>query len=252
VSNRRSVLTGLGAGVAVAALERPARALDEGPGRAREIIAVLGTGHFGGAIGKRLGSLGYSVLYGSRTPDSPGVKALVRESGRRASAASARDAASRGRIVVFAVPWTAVKEMLPGLGDLSGKLLIDPMIANPRAVDKLPFPPDPSTSAAERLQAWVPGAHVVSAFSTIWYKDLADPTRCGGPVSIPIAGDDRGANERVARLTSELALDPVIIGNLPAARYIESLLWMEVACNSSIYNRGTKKLYEIYMRRVPL
>lgn len=252
MSNRRSVLTGLGAAVAVSAFETPARAQDDGFHRKQEVIAVLGTGHFGGALGKRVAALGHRVVYGSRTPESARVKALVQESGPRAFAASQHDAAAHGSIVVFAVPWTSVKEMLPSLGNLSGKLIIDPMIANPRVVNKLPFPPDPTTSAAEQLQASAPGTHVVSAFSTIWYGDLANPARAGGPISVPLAGDDRVSNKHVAGLIADIGLDPVIVGNLTAARYLESILWMEVACNSSIYNRGTKKMFEIYMRRVPL
>lgn len=250
--NRRSVLTGLGAGVAISAFERPAEALYDRSRHSREPIAILGTGHFGGAIGKRLSSVGYSVIYGSRTPDSQRVKSLAQKSSLRVSVAPQNEAASRANVVVFAVPWASVRGMLPELGDLSGKLIIDPMIAKPATVDKMPFPSNPSMSAAEELQAWVPAAHVVSAFSTIWYKNIANPARCGGPVTVPLAGDDFGANQSVARLTSDLGLDPVIIGKLTAARYIESLLCMEVASNTGVYNRGNKKMYEVYMRRVPL
>lgn len=166
---------------------------------------MLGTGHFGGAIGRRLAEVGHTVVYGSRTPDSQRIKALVKECGPRTSAAPLKEAVSRGEIVVFALPWDPVKGLLPTLGDLSGKLIIDPMIAN--------------------------------------------PARSDGPISIPLAGADRGANERVARLVSELGLDPAVIGGSSAARYLENLLWMEVAYN--IYNKDTRRKCEIYMRRVP-
>jgi 8-hydroxy-5-deazaflavin:NADPH oxidoreductase len=147
---------------------------------------------------------------------------------------------------VFAVPWEPVKELLPTLGDLRGKLLIDPMIAKPKIIDGYPFPPDIPTSTAEQLQTWAPRAHVVKAFITISYKTLADPVRAGGPISIPFAGADRSAKERVAQLISELGLDPMDTGPLVAARYIENVLWFEVACN-----RNNKRLFELYMRHVP-
>ncbi len=213
---------------------------------ARETIAVLGTGHFGGTIGRRFGSIGYPVVYGSRTPDAERVKALVAESGPLASAATQPDAASRGAIVVFAVPWEPVEELLPRLGDLTDKLLIDPMIANPAVIDGYPFPPAVPASTAEQLQSWVPSAHVVKAFITISYRTLADPVRAGGPISIPFAGADAHAKERVAQLIAELGLDPMDVGPLVAARYIENLLWFEVACN-----RNNHKLFELFMRRVP-
>lgn len=246
--NRRSVLTALGAGVAASAFERPARALVEAR-RSSELIAVLGTGHFGRAMGTRLAAVGHTVIYGSRTPNSERVKALVRDSGPRATAASDRDAASRARVIVFAVPWAPVPQMLPELGDLSGKLIIDPMIARPRFVDKYPFPPDPSTSVAETLQSWIPRTPVVAAFSTISYLNLANSGLAGGPISIPLAGNDSHAKVRVARLTAQLGLDPIDIGAVIAARYMEYLVWMEIAYNVKQYHPG--KDCEIYFRLVP-
>ncbi len=247
---RRSVLaalTGLGAGAALTAFSRRTRAEQAASSAGRETIAVLGTGHFGSTIGKRLGAIGYPVVYGSRTPDAARVRALVTDSGPRASAATQRDAASRGAIVVFAVPWESVREMLPALGDLTGKLLIDPMIAKPRIIEGYPFPPEVPTSTAEQLQSWMPAAHVVKAFITISYRTLANPVRAGGPISIPYAGADRSSKERVAQLISELGLEPMDTGPLVAARYIENVLWFEVACNAT-----NKKPFELYMRNVAM
>ncbi len=147
--HRRSVLTGLGASVSLAALSRRTRAQHAGSSTARETVAVLGTGRFGGTIGKRLSAIGYPIVYGSRTPEAARVRTLVTESGPRASAVPQMDAVSRGAIVMFAVPWGPVKELLPTLGDLTGKLLIDPMIAKPKIIDGYPFPPHVPTSTAE-------------------------------------------------------------------------------------------------------
>jgi len=43
----------------------------------------------------------------------------------------------------------------------------------------------------------------------------------GGIVTIPIASDDRDAKEQVARIVSDLGLDPVDFGPLRMAREIE-------------------------------
>jgi predicted dinucleotide-binding enzyme len=239
-----TVLTGLGASAALASFPERARASRSGSDAARETIAVLGTGRFGGTIGRRLGALGYQVVYGSRTPDAARVRALVTDSGPRAAAAPPRDAASRGSMVVFAVPWGSVKDLLPGLGDLTGKVLVDPMIAKPKIIEGNPFP-DAPTSTAEQLQSWAPAAHVVKAFISISYTTLANPASAGGPISIPYAGADQSSKERVAQLIRELGLDPMDTGPLVAARYIENLLWFEVACN-----RYNKQYFELYMRHV--
>ena len=243
--HRRSVLTALTGFSATAAMvwfSRRSRAQARTEA-SRETIAVLGTGHFGSTIAKRLGALGYPIVYGSRTPDAPRVKALVKATGTRASAASHREAASRGAIVIFAIPWEPVKALLPELGDLTGKLVIDPMIAKPTIVEHYPFAAAPST--AEQLQGWTPSAKVVKAFCTISYVTLAHPRRAGGPLSIPFAGNDRNAKQRVAQLITELRLAPMDTGSLVAARHIENVLWFEVACNIT-----NKKPFELYMRRV--
>lgn len=135
---------------------------------------------------------------------------------------------------------------MPQLGDLSGKLLIDPMNAAPRVIDGYPFRPDTSTSTAEELQRLVPGASVVKAFNAISANDLSEAAHASGPISIPLAGADSNPKKQVIRLVSNLGLDPVDFGPLVVARYIEDLLWFEVACV-----RHNKKLFEIYMRPMP-
>lgn len=242
---RRWLLSGLLGATAVAVWARRARASNQEVPATRETIAILGTGHLGGALGKRLGALGYPLVYGARRPGDPAVKALVNGSGPAASATSPAAAVARARIVVFALPWEPVPALLPTLGDLSGKLVIDPMNAKARIVEGYPFRPDANTSVAEALQAALPAARVVKAFNAIAAQDLANAA-APGPISIPIAGADLAAKARVMQLVAELKLDPVDFGPLIVARYIEDLLWFEVACV-----RNNRRMSELYLRRMP-
>lgn len=242
--DRRSILTGLGTGLATMAIGTRADARDTRP---REIIAVLGTGHLGGAVGRTLAKLGYTIVFGSRTPGSDAVKALVKACGPRAAAAQPAAAVARAGIVVFGLPWDPVKDLIPSLGDLGGKLVIDPMNTKLKLVEGYPARPDSPTSISEQLQAWLPGAKVVKAFNTILDKHLENPAQAGGPLSIPLAGADAKAKERVAQLVTEMGLDPVDTGPLIAARYIEDLLRFEVGY--VIHSKG--KMFEIYLRPVP-
>ena len=54
----------------------------------QQTVAVIGTGDMGDSLGPRFAKLGYRVVYGSRTPDSEKVRALVQMTGAKASAAS--------------------------------------------------------------------------------------------------------------------------------------------------------------------
>ena len=65
------------------------------------------------------------------------------------------------------------------------------------------------TSSAEMIQSWNPGARVVKAFATLGSYVVDNPAVVGGPVTVPIASDDREAKEQVARIIAAMGLDPV-------------------------------------------
>jgi 8-hydroxy-5-deazaflavin:NADPH oxidoreductase len=247
MTDRRTVLTGLGAGWALAACTGAVLAAPQSGTGTREPIAILGTGRLGSVLGKRWCEAGHPVIYGSRTPEDPRVKAIVSSSGPQASSLLPKDAAHNAGVVVFALPWNPVKDLLPTLGDLTGKLIIDPMNFALQLVDGYPRAPEDPTSLAEQLQGLVPNAMVVKAFNAIAAKTILDPARLGGPVSIPLAGADRTAKVRVAALISEIGLQAVDTGPLPAARYLEDML--RVSVGYLIYSHG--KSFEFYLRPVP-
>jgi NADPH-dependent F420 reductase len=192
-----------------------------------ETIALIGTGNVGAALGRRFAENGHTVVYGSRDPAAADVAALVRETGRGATALPPAAAAARSRVVVLAVPWTATEDVVRGLGDLSGKIVVDP--TNPRvmATDGLAdYPPQLEDSNAERIARMAPGAEVVKAFNTLGAETMLDPRVAEGPVTIPLVGDDRGAKEVVATLAREIGLEAVDVGPLRHARIIEGLHYL--------------------------
>lgn len=190
-----------------------------------ETVALIGTGNVGSALGRRFAEQGHTVVYGSRDPAAADVVALVRETGHGALALPPAQAAARSRVVVLAVPWTAAEGVVRGLGDLSGKIVIDP--TNPRvtAADGFADYPLPDSNA-ERIARLAPGAYVVKAFSTLGAETMLDPRLAQGPVTIPIVGDDRAAKEVVAALAREIGLEAVDVGPLRHARIIEGLHYL--------------------------
>jgi 8-hydroxy-5-deazaflavin:NADPH oxidoreductase len=241
---RRSFLT-LGAGLAVAALSRRTHAQTNRISEGKETIAMLGTGKMASVLGKGWAAAGHTVIYGSRAPGDTRVTDLVRESGARASATTSKDAIARAGMVMFALPWEPVKDLLPTLGDLGGKIVMDPMIHIPPTLKEVDATGCNPVSVGEQLQSWLPGAHVVKAFNTIAAKTIVDPARTGRPISIALAGDDAAAKTRVAKLVSAFeGLEPLDCGPIRAARYIESLLLLSI--NYSVANKG--KRIEFFFR----
>ena len=103
-----------------------------------QTIAVIGTGDLGDSLGPRFASLGHKVIYGSRDPKAERIAALVARTGAGASAALPADAAAKADIVVLAIPWPAMETVAQSLGDLDGKIVIDPSMPFKQGADGYP------------------------------------------------------------------------------------------------------------------
>lgn len=209
-----------------------------------ETVAVIGTGDMGDSLGPRFAKLGYRVVYGSRSPESDKVKALVMMSGENASAATPAEAAAQGDIVLTLVPWPAMETVAQNLGNLDGKIVIDVSMPFDQGDDGYPKHLL-QTSSAEMIQGWNPGATVVKTFATMGSQLIDDPNSEGGPVSIPIASDDKEAKEKVAAIIAAMGLDPVDFGPLRMAREIETMQMIYMI--PLVQNRPQN--WEFYFRR---
>ncbi len=210
-------------------------------GASSETIAIIGTGSVANALGPEFADQGHAIVYGSRDPQSEKARAIVAKTSGGASAASPRDAVSDASIVVMAVPGELVEEITLGLGDLSGKIIIDP--TNPLTGDwdtKLSLSVE--TSNARIIQDAAPGAFVVKAFSTLNWRQMVEP---GGNISIPLAGDNADAKKTVAALVEAMDLHPIDLGDVDAAHWIEgmTILWL----NNRIAGRSE---FEYFLRPI--
>jgi len=185
-------------------------------------VAVIGTGDMGDSLGPRFASLGYRVVYGSRNPQSEKVQALVQLTGENSSAAGQQEAAAMGDIVLTLVPWPAMEKVAQSLGNLDGKIVIDVSMPFRQGEDGYPEKLV-ETSSAEIIQAFNPGARVVKAWATLGSQVIDDIGAVDGPVSVPLASNDRTAKETVAKIVAAMGMDPVDFGPLRMAREIETL-----------------------------
>ena len=203
-------------------------------------IAIIGTGDVGAALGPEFAALGQEIIYGSRDPERDSVQALVNRTGNNASAAMPTESVVNADIVVLAVPGRLAESITADLGDLSGKIIIDP--TNNYIRDGVPRLAT-DTSNGEAIQAAAPDAHVVKAFNTLSWRQMVDPGSSGGPVSIPLVGNNAEAKEKVAEIVSGMGLEPMDLGPIQNARHVEGMLvlWIQARNNGEPFDYHLRK-----------
>jgi predicted dinucleotide-binding enzyme len=187
---------------------------------------MLGKGMVGGALGRRWAAAGHQVTFGVRDPSSPQARALAEETG--AQVLPLAESVAGAGVVVIAVPWSAVQEVLDVVGDLDGVVLVDTTNAGGGG-----YRPtlDTGRSAAETIGGLAPGARVVKAFNGMSYRTMEDPSSFPLPPALLLAGDDQDAKDTVSELAAELGLEPIDAGPLAAALLLEATgtLWIRLA-----------------------
>lgn len=208
-----------------------------------DTIAIIGTGDVAKALGPEFAAQGHTIVYGSRNPAGEKVQDLVKISGKDATAVSPQEAIIDANIVVLAVPGLLVGEITRGLGDLSGKIIIDP--TNPLERRILTFRHAVETSNAQIIQVIAPDAYVVKAFNTLNWKTMIDPDATGGPVSIPLAGDSRRAKKVVGKLVEGMGLEAIDVGGIENAHWVEGMLMLWI--NNRL---STRESFDFHLRKV--
>lgn len=210
-----------------------------------DTIAVIGTGDVARALGPEFAAQGHTIVYGSRNPSRDDVQALVENTGKSASATTPAESVVGADIVVMAIPGTVVEAVTVSLGDLTDKIIIDPTNAVDRSGDRLVLMYE--TSTAEIIQATAPDAHVVKAFNTLNWRTMLDPDSSGGPVSIPLVGDNADAKAKVAELVAGMGLEPIDLGPLAYARHVEGMLLVWI---HNRYAAGDGPAFDYHLRKI--
>jgi len=179
-------------------------------------IGILGSGLMGGKLGTILARAGHEVVL-SYARSRKKLEVLAREAGKNARAGTPREAAENADVLLLAVHWSRVDDVLSQAGDLSGKVLVTCSL--PMNDDNTELVVAHTSSGAEALAGKVRGARVVSAFGTIPSEVLF--ALSDSRPSLLCCGDDARAKELVAQLIRDVGFEPEDAGPLRMARYFE-------------------------------
>jgi predicted dinucleotide-binding enzyme len=209
-------------------------------------IGIIGSGNVGGALGSRWAKAGHEVIFGTRNPQGIEMQQLSAKASGKTSAATLADTARDGEVLLLATPWPATEQIIAGLSNLDGKIVID--ATNPLLPDLSGLTQGTTTSGGEQVAAWARGAKVVKAFNTVGASIMANPSFEGHKPVMFYCGDDAEAKQVVKKLIDELIFEAVDAGPLSQARLLEpfALLWISMAIKQGL---GPDFAFELLRRR---
>src|SRR6266550_8630070 len=185
--------------------------------------AIIGVGKIGTTVARHLVNGGERVILASHGAGQ--AEAMAKELGKNARAATVEQAINDADVVVFAVWFDTIKELISQHARLlEGKVVVDP--SNPiKAGDGGTFVrtlPDGVSAGAEVAKRLPKTAHYVKAFGTLSAEGLAtSANRSPRRAVLFYATDDPQAATVIERLIKAAGFDAVKAGGVDAALRIE-------------------------------
>jgi hypothetical protein len=192
-------------------------------------LAFIGCGNVGAPLADHLQRLGHQVTLAAGDVGSESVQ-KARSRNPQLVVARPQEALIAADVVFLATPFQAAEGALKGGAEaLHGKVLVD--CTNPVGPG-LTHGLNNVRSGSEMVQALVPEAKVVKAFSIYGFENLennAYPAYDAKPVMM-YCGQDANAKKTVGGLIAQLGWEPLDVGGLEQALHLEhmTLLWVRM------------------------
>ncbi len=159
-------------------------------------IAIIGAGNVGSALGKGWLKAGHNVVFGVRDPQSAKTKkAMSLIPGAKTLAIS--DAAKHANVLVITTPPEAVLELIPFLGDLTNKVIID-------TTNSVRTRPEPFATAYHAIKEMTKTQDMVKCFNSTGYENMSDPIYHGEGIDMFAAGNSVRAKQVAEQLAKDL------------------------------------------------
>jgi predicted dinucleotide-binding enzyme len=184
-------------------------------------IGIIGSGSMGQALGKCFVNTGQNVFFGTRTTER--LANWIKMEGIKARYGSYAEAAQYSDIILLVTGWGNTQAAIEAAGSLEGKIIID--CTNPDGANGFHhISTGRISSGAENVAKWARGAKVGKAFNHIYGSMLLAGNKFGDiQPTVFYCSDDEKTKEIIAKLAKKIGLDPVDVGGLKSARYLEPL-----------------------------
>lgn len=159
-------------------------------------IAIIGTGNVGGALAQQLIKAGHTVLMGAKFPLSEKSIRLATKIGEDRFAAI-ENAVKQSGVIIITTPPDAVIQIIPLMGNIEGKTIID-------ATNAVRIKPEGYPTAFHAIKAITKSEAVVKCFNTTGFENMLNPTYNGEGIDMFCAGDNRQAKQVAEQLAKDI------------------------------------------------
>lgn len=159
-------------------------------------IAIIGSGNVGGALSHQFLKAGHQVVVGVKYPLSEKSMNLALSIGQE-RLYTILDAVKMSEVILFTVPADIITQLIPQMGSVDGKLMID-------ATNSIRNKPEPFPTAYHAIKSLTNTDRVVKCFNTTGYENILDPVYHGEGIDMFCAGDHLPSKIIVQRLAREI------------------------------------------------
>jgi len=158
-------------------------------------IAIIGTGHVGSALATKWAQKGHQIFLGVRDLNS--FKGMNLLNNPNTTALPIIEAVQNANIILLSTPAPAAVEVIKGLGDTTGKIIIDAMNI---VMGRGPVGYNHTTAA---ILEHTLTRDVVKCFNTTGFNNMLNPNYGETSLDLFVAGD----SEKGTRVAIQLAKD---------------------------------------------
>jgi hypothetical protein len=194
-------------------------------------IAIIGSGNVGTALALGLHKAGHNVVFGVRDPQSGKARKAAEEMSDL-PLLSIEEAAAQNEILVITTPPQAVHDLIPQLGDVENKIIID-------STNAVRTRPDGYPTVYHALQAETACKHLVKCFNSTGFENMKNPVyRLASPIlhdehiDMFMAGDSHHAKQICTELAKQIGFhDCYDFGGSDKVELLEqfALSWINLA-----------------------